>query len=250
MNNLAVDSQNVYFTTTTTVKSVPIGSDGGAAMLLTTEPDMPFPIAVGPAGLYWGQGYMGDSNNNGSLLTCDPPNCAATRTLLTFNQPGINSIGLMANSVVWSGPGNPASQGFVRTCPLGSCDGGPTTLLYPDQNLEALQVDTSQFYFVDYDIPHNRYNERYCPLAGCPADGGILLSTTPNVFEVLVVQGADAYWLDPSHNLVTCPVTGCAAATVIANLASYSASAFAVDATSIYFSGTDGTTAAVYRIPK
>ncbi len=249
-NNLSADAQNVYFTTNTTVKVVPIGSDGGAATLLSNEPDNPFAITGGAAGVYWSSGYMGDSNFNGAVVTCDPANCVATRTVMATSQVGVNSMQLTPTDVIWGGRGNPGSQSFVRTCPQGGCDGGPTTLLYPDQNLTSLQIDTSRFYFVDFSLANNSFHPRSCPLAGCPADGGLLLSTTASEGSELAVDGTNVYWFTYGNVLVSCPMTGCAgAAHAITTLTgSTNVATFAVDATNVYFTSPgDGS---VYRVAK
>jgi len=203
---IAVDAQNVYWTTLTstgTVMECAVGGCGNAPTTLVDGRPDPFIIALDATNVYWTQFGAG-----GAVAACAITGCNDVPTL--FDAPstfGQGALVVQSGKVFWSD----ATTSSIYACSATACNESPTVLASNQGYVAGVAADAQNVYWVQFDGG----NIVSCAIGGCP---GVPTSIVTGLTEPLwlVVDATNVYWSTFSGVVATCPLSGCTTPQVLA----------------------------------
>jgi len=217
---IAVDSTNVYWTTTQADGSVmkcAISGCDDAPTAIATNQEFPWGIALDDAGgIYWTNGGASDAAT-GAVMRCDIAACAGGPTVVASSQAHPGGIALDSTRVYWANSGLDGG-GSIESCPLVGCDadGGVAFASSVDEGFGYVALDSTYVYWSGLGDVYA------CGKGGC--DAATTLGSGEHDVDSLVAAGGGAYWtvwkISPTTDnrtaLLSCPAAGCASPNVIA----------------------------------
>jgi hypothetical protein len=233
---LATDGTNVYFGTTDSVKTVPVGGGSTAVIAASlTSATSPWYLAIDSTNVYWG------SANGANILTCLKSAVSCTPSVVVSGVGGrLQGLAVDGSNVYWT-LGNPGSgKPMVQQCSKTSCT-TPTVLTNMSGSgyVEAtgIAVDGSNVYWAHDD--GTNFDINVCAIGGCSLSPTVLISNQPASW--VAVDGTNVYWLGSAvgqcdkSNPSKCNST-------MKTLASgqTGATGLAVDGTSVFWSNSGG----------
>jgi hypothetical protein len=175
-DSIAVDSINVYWTTSSEVLGMPLS--GGAPVVLANGQELPHGLAVDATSVYW-------ANTDGSVMKA--PIGGGAWTLLatgsSYEIPvvGIRNLAVDSTSVYWA---NPASGEVLKV----STDGGNVvTLASGEKSPGALAIDGTSVYYTtlaDGDV-------KVVPIAG---GSPVTIASGQKMPAAIALDGESLYW--------------------------------------------------------
>jgi hypothetical protein len=224
---IAVDANNVYFTTDVPDGSVyecPLSGCSGKPVVLASGLASPARIVVQSDTVYWAN-YLG-----GSIDSCPVNGCTDGKpSVLAMGQEDPTGIAVYGDFVYWTNSAF-SGVGSVRKCPT---KGGATTTLAPHEIApETVAVDGSGVYWVGAGGDGGSGELKFCALDG--GEPTPLVKDQSGAFFVTLFQGS-VYWSDqtPSGFVRSCSEPTCATITSVAS--PDKPAEVAVDASGIYW---------------
>jgi hypothetical protein len=231
--NVAVDANNVYWTDTAGVNSVPLA--GGTPTLLAAAYSDANNLAVDANNLYftvW--------TSTGTVVAV--PIEGGPATTLASNQPNPWGVAVHAGTVFWTNAGSvsrelpgtvmssPAAGGAVTTVVAGELSDGGSAMTDPG----PMAVDATSIYWTE-SLRHAVMKVAY---SGGPP---VTLATTNTLPGALVVDGTSVYWIEDDTVttmwLKKVPLAGGPVTTLVtAPEQNYDGRWLAQDATRLYWS--------------
>jgi hypothetical protein len=175
-DSIAIDSLNVYWTTSDEVLGMPLA--GGAPIVLANGQELPHGLAVDATSVYW-------ANTDGSVMKA-PVGGGAWALLATgssYEVPvvGIRNLAVDSESVYWA---NPASGQVLKV----SIDGGTVvTLSSGERSPGALAIDGTSVYYTtlsDGDV-------KVIPIAG---GSPVTIASGQKMPAAIAVDSESVYW--------------------------------------------------------
>jgi hypothetical protein len=227
---LAVDATNLYWTDSVgNVMSIP--KAGGKATTLASGRSSASGIAVDGTNVYWVDSSLTPRGRFGGLVMSVPIGGGALTTLAA-GQEAPMAVAIDGANVYWS-----ATEALARVAK----GGGITTTLVSGQPVKEIAVDTASVYWT---------NDNTGTVMKMPVNGGAMttLASGRQLPASVAVDGSRVYWAEMDFStanvgpILSVPVDGGSVATLATG---QSARGIALDATSVYWTGTF-----VARLPK
>jgi hypothetical protein len=192
------------------------GGCGDQPTVLVVEPGgSPPPLTFHAGSLFWSQDDAPSTSPQGSIVTCAAGGCAGQPATVVSGlyHPGV--VALDAANVYWTTLGTETdaatdwTNGAVLTCPIGGCNGPPTTLASGLVNVLRIAVDAENVYFTTQGTSPKQTDGAVwkCAIGGCNGQPTTLASGQTSAFD-LVVAGGDVYWTT-STTVMKCATAGC-----------------------------------------
>jgi hypothetical protein len=162
---------------------------GGSIVPLETNVDSPRGIAVSITTKrmpVWG--------TNGAVMKCDTETCAdAGPVPFATGQGHVDRVIVDQQNVYWT------SDGSIRACPLGGCQGPPITLA-DNQRPSALASDGALLYWTNGGDD----TVRSCPIGtGCPNGAPTVVAIDQNDPQgIAIAPNGDLYWVSRGNGQV------------------------------------------------
>jgi len=222
LQSLAIDDTNVYWTTGSTVMSVPLAGDG-SPVTLASGPGTNGLVAVNSTSVYWTNFQIIGSPPTSTLAflyrVARSPS-ATPQQIASYTCEGIYGLAADESNVYWVNPCLETDAGQGSAIMKKPEAGGPTvTLASVTGPAGPLAIDSANAYFASgYGVFPAAANLMRVPLAGGTTTA---LTTTGEYSPVwLVSDGANLYWNGDVPNpdggdryVVRMPVLGGAAVT-------------------------------------
>jgi hypothetical protein len=145
---VAMDSANVYFTTTgdSSVKACARTGCGASPTLLSSPQATPTGMGLAGSLLVWTDDTTGDT---GSVLGCTLPTCGNVTTYAqNLESPGF--VAADAQNVYFTTQGlDPDRQGAVWSCPVAGCPGATAPILTGQTYASVIVVDGPNLYWTN-----------------------------------------------------------------------------------------------------
>jgi DNA-binding beta-propeller fold protein YncE len=255
VNDLTVDSTNVYFTTigssadagpmSYAVMKCAKGGCGIGATTLASGLNFPKYIAVDPAGtnVYW-------TDYGGAVNTCSTAAFGVVPTTLATMPSGLSPefIAVDSTRVYWDN--FIVNGGTVVSCATVGCGGSPAVFATGQANPNRVAVDSTFVYWTNSISGVGTVVK--CPLGGCAGNPPYAIASGQPGPSGVFVTSSDVYWMNTSTSfvsVVTCPLSGCGAnaPTVLVSVTPSGIGDFVVDSTSLYW--TDLNVGTVMKCP-
>jgi hypothetical protein len=193
IDNLAIDGDNVYFTTPGSVLRCPLTGCGGAPSVVASLQVNPYEIVTNGSAIYYTT--LGAT----AILTCPVTGCGSSPTVFADTGAVPLDIATDGTHLYWTSVLADAgtSGGSVSTCPLTGCTGAPTLLaggqyLYNTPN-SSLSTDGANVYWINASGSGTIVK---CAVGGCGGAPTVLGPVWGNVSYPTYADGAYVYWAD------------------------------------------------------
>jgi hypothetical protein len=198
---LAIDANNVYWTTSTSVQSCGIAGCGCAPKTIASGLSQPPALTVAGGRVYWSV-WANGSPFTGQIESCPSGGCASAPALLAGALGGPLGLAVDTTDVYWV---NTYASGSLMECALGGCDAGPTTLWSADGGATqstAVVVDATNLYWTN----GGQGTVMQCAKANCASTVIALASGQANPSGIAIDPGF-VYWR--TSNVYRCAIGGC-----------------------------------------
>ena len=264
---IAVDSTNVYWTTTQLgggdIMECPITGCGGPPLRLASNQGDVLALGSSGATVYW--------PSAGAIMRCDIGGCANAPAVLNA-APQAPGLSVSSGTVYWTETAAP-DAGRVVSCATSGCNNAPTVIASGQVNPRVIAVDSTNVYWsTDGTGPNSvGLGVWMCPATGCAgsptqlwngvaggiASNGVTVAWTANGSVMtcptsgcvgnptvlasglnqpmrIAIDGATAYWLT-KNAVMKCALAGCASNPIVLATGDYVGQGIAVTATTLFW---------------
>ncbi len=199
---IAVDAQNVYWTTSTSIQSCAISGCGCAPTTIASGLTDPTALAVGGGRVYW-SAWTNGSPYTGQVESCPVGGCVGAPTLLAGALSGPLGVAVDTTDVYWVD-----TYGPLMECARSGCDAGPIALWSAgggDGGVESIGVvaDSTNLYWTN----GGDGTVMQCAKSDCTATLAKLASGQANPSGI-AVDATSVYWRGGA-NVYRCAIGGC-----------------------------------------
>ena len=240
---IAVDDQNVYFTTVKEGSVYRCPKRGCAEAITTMAKGLASPRDVKSDGknVYF--------TTLSSIASCPVTGCPpAGPTTFAAGQNAPSTIVLTGDRVWWTNHGSGAGGDAVLWCPIAGCGAGPTVFAAKQSAAEGLAVDGARVFWTLAYTPGGSVAS--CAM-GDTCAAPTTLATGLDIPQSIASDGKNVYWTNFSGlSAMFCPVAGCGGKPMLLAAGAGWYDGIVLDDAFVYFTGGDGTGDALLRCAK
>ena len=166
----------------------PLNGDGGAVGAISSNQDEPSALAITPQAVFWINGDVSQTSNDGLLMTA-PLDGGATQALTPFLNLGGRAVATDGVNVYWT------QTGSILSRPV---EGGATSTLVTNVSPNDIAIDTTNLYWTD----------RNANAILRMSLGGGAVTTVATSFSLpwhLALDATNVYWTDFSNLVLKAP---------------------------------------------